>query len=76
MTEKRFKGKHTKFGYINIECDEKKETQWRTVRVIGIEYIFKILCLICKIMIYKLPVHDSIDRKKVNKFKEELNELQ
>lgn len=37
--------------------------------------IFKVLCLMCKIMIYRLPVRDSIDRSHVNDFKKELNEL-
>ena len=50
--------------------------QWRSVRVIGLEYIFKILCLIAKIMIYRLPVRDSIDKKRVDNFKEELKELE
>lgn len=68
--------KYTKFGYIDIECDGEKEGQWRTVRVMGIEYIFKVLCLIAKIMIYRLPVKDSIDRMRVDNFKEELKELQ
>ena len=31
--------------------------------------------LICKIMIYRLPVRDSIDRDYVDGFKEELKEL-
>ena len=39
------------------------------------ERIFKVLCLIAKIMIYKLPIRDSIDRVRVNNFKEELKEL-
>ena len=38
--------------------------------------IFRVLCLIVKIMIYRLPVRDSIDRKRVNKFEEELKEIQ
>ena len=27
----------------------------------GLDLIFKVLCLICKIMIYRLPIRDSID---------------
>ena len=34
--------------------------------------IFKVLCLMCKIMIYRLPVRDSIERSHVNDFKKEL----
>ena len=41
----------------------------------GLDLIFKVLCLMCKIMIYRLPVRDSIDRVRVNNFKEELKEL-
>jgi hypothetical protein len=49
--------------------------QWK-VRVVGLDLIFKVLCLICKIMIYKLPVRDSIDRANVDEFKEQLKELE
>lgn len=52
-----------------------KGGNWK-VSVIGLDLIFKILCLICKIMIYKLPIHDSIDKSYVNDFKEELKELE
>ena len=52
-----------------------KGGQWK-VSVIGLDLIFNVLCLICKIMIYRLPVNDSIDRMRVNNFKEELKELQ
>ena len=38
--------------------------------------MFKVLCLICKIMIYRLPVRDSIDRANVNEFKKQLKELE
>ena len=38
--------------------------------------IFRVLCLIAEIMIYKLPVRDSIDSKNVNKFKKRLEEIQ
>jgi len=48
---------------------------WK-VSVKGLDLIFKVLCLICKIMIYKLPVRDSIDRVHVDDFKEELKELE
>ena len=71
MTEKLDK----RFGHICLEDDETEESQWRTVRVMGMEYIFKVLCLICKIMIYKLPVRDSIDNGRKNKFKRELEEI-
>ena len=49
--------------------------QWK-VSVTGLDLIFKVLCLICKIMIYRLPVRDSIDRDNVDEFKEQLKELQ
>ena len=52
-----------------------KGGNWK-VSVIGLELIFKVLCLIAKIMIYRLPVRDSIDKLHVNNFKEELNGLQ
>ena len=46
------------------------------VRVSGLDLIFKVLCLIAKIMIYRLPVRDSIDRQRVDNFKEELEDLE
>lgn len=46
------------------------------VSVTGLELIFKVLCLICKIMIYRLPIRDSIDRDNVKKFKEQLKEYE
>ena len=46
------------------------------VSVTGLDLIFKVLCLICKIMIYRLPVRDSIDRVNVDEFKERLKELE
>lgn len=49
--------------------------QWR-ISVKGLDLIFKVLCLICKIMIYRLPVRDSIDNGWVNSFREELKELE
>ena len=49
--------------------------QWR-VSVVGLHLIFAVLCLIAKIMIYRLPVRDSIDRTRANKFKQELEDLQ
>lgn len=48
---------------------------WR-VSVTGLDLIFKVLCLICKIMIYRLPVRDSIDSQNVDEFKQELKELE
>lgn len=51
-----------------------KGGQWK-VSVVGLDLIFKVLCLIAKIMIYRLPVRDSIDSGHVNDFKEELKEL-
>jgi len=71
MTEKLDK----RFGHIILKDDKTEKPQWRTVRVMGIEYIFKILCLICRIMIYRLPVRDSIDRTRKDNFKKELDEL-
>ena len=64
-----------RFGHICLEDDETEEQEWRTVRVMGVEYIFKILCLICRIMIYRLPVNDSIDRTRKDNFEKELDEL-
>ena len=46
------------------------------VSVEGLDLIFKVLCLICRIMIYRLPVRDSIDRDNVDEFIEQLKELQ
>ena len=46
------------------------------VSVEGLDLIFKVLCLICRIMIYRLPVRDSIDRYDVDRFKKELKELE
>ena len=43
--------------------------------VIYEDKIFKLLCLMCKIMIYRLPVRDSIDRSRVDNFKEELESI-
>lgn len=51
-----------------------KGGQWK-VSVAGLDLIFKVLCLIAKIMIYRLPVRDSIESSYVNDFKEELKEL-
>lgn len=48
--------------------------KWR-ITVLGLDLIFAVLCLIAKIMIYRLPVRDSIDRGYVNGFKEELEDL-
>lgn len=42
----------------------------------GLDLIFKILCLICKIMIYRLPVRDSCDNVNVKRFKKELEVLE
>ena len=64
---------YTKFGWID---ENNKNSQWRTVRVVGIEYIFKVLCLMCRIMIYRLPVRDSIDRTEVERFKGELKKIE
>ena len=41
----------------------------------GLDLIFLVLCLIAKIMIYRLPIRDSIDRVRVDRFKDELREL-
>ena len=48
---------------------------WK-VSVKGLDLIFKVLCLICRIMIYRLPVNDSIDSQNVDKFRKELKELE
>ena len=42
----------------------------------GLDLIFKVLCLMCKIMIYRLPVGDSIDRIRVKRFEDELEEIE
>lgn len=49
---------------------------YRFVRVIGLEYIFKVLCLIAEIMIYRLPVRDSLDKIHVDDFRDKLKELE
>ena len=41
----------------------------------GLDLIFKVLCLMCKIMIYRLPVRDSIDSTRGDRFEDELNEI-
>ena len=41
----------------------------------GLDLIFKVLCLMCKIMIYRLPIRDSIEKTLVNRFEDELNEI-
>lgn len=46
------------------------------ITVLGLDLIFAVLCLIAKIMIYRLPVRDSVDRTSVNKFKQELEDLE
>ena len=48
---------------------------WK-VSVRGLDLIFKILCLICRIMIYKLPERNSIDKINVKRFRDELKELE
>jgi hypothetical protein len=48
--------------------------QWK-VRVMGLDLIFKVLCLIAEIMIYRLPIRDSIDESRVDRFKERLEDL-
>lgn len=52
-----------------------KGGQWK-VSVVGLDLIFKVLCLIAKIMIYRLPVRDSIDYGNVREFKKQLKELE
>lgn len=52
-----------------------KGGQWK-VSVAGLDLIFKVLCLIAKIMIYRLPARDSIEYSNVREFKEQLKELQ
>lgn len=42
----------------------------------GLDLIFKVLCLMCKIMIFRLPVRDSIDRQDVCSFEKELKEIE
>lgn len=48
---------------------------WR-VSVIGLDLIFAVLCLIARIMIYRLPVRDSIDKSRVEHFKLDLEEIE
>ncbi len=47
-----------------------------SVNVVGLHLIFAVLCLIAKIMIYRLPVRDSVDRARKDKFIKELEDLQ
>ena len=54
--------------------DKFKGGNWK-VSVVGLEYIFAVLYLIAEIMIYRLPVRDSIDRSDVKRFKDTLKEL-
>ena len=42
----------------------------------GLDLIFKVLCLMCKIMIYRLPVRDSVDRQDVRSFMKKLKEIE
>lgn len=56
--------------------DERFHKGARIVNISGLEFIFKVLCLICRIMIYRLPVRDSIDSQNVDKFRKELKELE
>ena len=65
--------RYTKFGYLD---EDDGMVQWRDVRVVGLEYVFKILCLICEIMIYRLPIRDSIDKANADRFKERLRKLE
>ena len=71
MTKKQ----DNRFGHIILDEEKKEELEWRTVRVIGIEHIFKVLCLICRILIYRLPINDGIDQTRKDNFKKELDEL-
>lgn len=48
--------------------------KWR-ITVLGLDLIFAVLCLIAKIMIYRLPVRDSVDRVRKDKFIKELERL-
>lgn len=63
--------KITKFGIV----DDNNVYQWRTVRVIGLEHIFAILCLIAEIMIYRLPTAGSVEFIPKKDFKEKLEEI-
>lgn len=45
------------------------------IQWLGLDLIFKVLCLMCKIMIYRLPIRDNIDKTWVNRFEDELNEI-
>lgn len=42
----------------------------------GLDLVFKVLCLIAKIMIYRLPQRNSIEEYHIDEFKEELKELE
>jgi len=63
--------KKTKFGIV----DNNDVYQWRTVRIIGLEHIFAILCLIAEIMIYNLPTRGTVDSIPKKDFKEKLKEI-
>ena len=54
---------------------EPRNEYWRNVRVVGLEFIFQILCLIVEIMIYRLPKRDSIDGKRIKDFENKLKEI-
>lgn len=56
--------------------DKRFENGTWDVTVSGLDLIFAVLCLIAKIMIYRLPVRDSIDRGNVNEFEKELRDLE
>lgn len=56
--------------------DKRFENGTWDVTVAGLDLIFAVLCLIAKIIIYRLPVRDSVDRKNVNKFEKELRDLE
>ena len=60
---------------MNLTDERFTGGNWR-ITVIGLDLIFKVLCLICRIMIYRLPVRDSIDRDNIDDFREELKELE
>ena len=68
-----------RFGKIVLDDDETYEHYWRCVRVMGMEYIFRILCLIAKIMLFKLTFQSptgEIFRNRVYEFSVELDKLE
>ena len=72
------KYKEVEFEWTDSNGDKRYERRIvkRNESEIFFEKIFKVLCLMCKVMILRIPVHDSIDRRRKDDLKKELKELQ